>query len=679
MLCPNPKPRVSLSPMKNTYFVGSNDDQFERAEARVARAAAIRRKSVVRSSNSNSSNADACLGKDQILELFHNCIKLASENKITQKNTWELNLIDHLCEIVKVEEEDDAETNFQKASCTLEAGVKIYSLRVDSTYSEAYKVLGGINRVGNDNEQDQVVDDGNTRAEDGEIGDKKDQVKKLSPSSTLEPSVASLNVKKFDVAFAVDPLYHQTSAQFDEGGAKGLLFNNLSVYDDCRVLFDSLEIPGKISIPGPQVEAAKTVDLSFANECIQNMVSEMLKASEITPSLRAIREQFGDDDRRPCDSYASAESSVCGANDQLDSEANFDDNNNAGSFGAWEFDHDDRESVVDDGAYAEDRTFPIPSDIPDMASDRLSAHEPDEENRLEEVDQYLFGSLGFSTKLNAWAGPNHWKYRKVKVPENPSNENAIPPKDKGKTRRKADPDIDFSSAVNNDHSHVFLPPKNPKSSLLPKNRTPVNTKLPEDCHYQPEDLVKLFLLPHVLCVGKRGRKTTTDKDSSQPNDRLEEENVPWDGDDDDDDGGDGYGGEAYHDSVEDSDVLVKEPRKTSKIEVRYDTTSKQVDLHSLKQTIWEHIFELSRTRPSHDEETFREDPAVEREETTAEAKAISFKEALATFPDNCRAAASLRDISPHLCFICLLHLANEHGFRIVDRPTLDDLTVHLKP
>lgn len=42
---------------------------------------------------------------------------------------------------------------FLQASCTLEAGVKIYSLRVDSVHSEAYKVLGGINRAGQENEQ----------------------------------------------------------------------------------------------------------------------------------------------------------------------------------------------------------------------------------------------------------------------------------------------------------------------------------------------------------------------------------------------------------------------------------------------------------------------------------------------------------------------------------------------
>lgn len=68
----------------------------------------------------------------------------------------------------------------------------------------------------------------------------------------------------FLVAFAVDPLYHQTSAQFDEGGAKGLLLNNLGVYAGCSVLFDSLEVPGKdVSFENQNYESA-TIDLSFA-------------------------------------------------------------------------------------------------------------------------------------------------------------------------------------------------------------------------------------------------------------------------------------------------------------------------------------------------------------------------------------------------------------------------------
>lgn len=67
------------------------------------------------------------------------------------------------------------------------------------------------------------------------------------------------------VAFVVDPLYHQTSAQFDEGGAKGLLLNNLGVYGNCRVLFDSSEVPGKSSSPEPQIDSVETIDLSFAS------------------------------------------------------------------------------------------------------------------------------------------------------------------------------------------------------------------------------------------------------------------------------------------------------------------------------------------------------------------------------------------------------------------------------
>lgn len=49
-----------------------------------------------------------------------------------------------------------------------------------------------------------------------------------------------------------------------------------------------------------------------------------------------------------------------------------------------------------------------------QADEQFNGHDPDENDRFEEVDSYLFLSLGFSTKQNAWAGPNHWKYRKVK-------------------------------------------------------------------------------------------------------------------------------------------------------------------------------------------------------------------------------------------------------------------------
>src|SRR5438105_10468784 len=65
-------------------------------------------------------------------------------------------------------------------------------------------------------------------------------------------------------AFTVDPLYHQTTAQFDEGGAKGLLLYNLGVYGSCRVLFDSFEAPDKCILVDTQTEKSEVIDLSFA-------------------------------------------------------------------------------------------------------------------------------------------------------------------------------------------------------------------------------------------------------------------------------------------------------------------------------------------------------------------------------------------------------------------------------
>lgn len=46
--------------------------------------------------------------------------------------------------------------------------------------------------------------------------------------------------------------------------------------------------------------------------------------------------------------------------------------------------------------------------------EQSNVYDPDDDERSEEVDSYLFLSLGFSTKQNAWAGPNHWKFRKTK-------------------------------------------------------------------------------------------------------------------------------------------------------------------------------------------------------------------------------------------------------------------------
>ena len=62
-------------------------------------------------------------------------------------------------DLLKQSQKDDSGTNFQVASCTLDAGVKIYAYRVDSVHSEAYKVLGSLGRVVDNENGIQLIDD----------------------------------------------------------------------------------------------------------------------------------------------------------------------------------------------------------------------------------------------------------------------------------------------------------------------------------------------------------------------------------------------------------------------------------------------------------------------------------------------------------------------------------------
>ncbi|CAL1393708.1 unnamed protein product [Linum trigynum] len=662
VLSPNPAQKQRLPRIQSPtspFFLGPNNDQLERAQARAKRAAAVRRMSVALNatqslpSDDSSDPSSPCLDKQQILDLFQNCIKLASENKINQKNTWDLTLIDHLYDIIKVEE--DSETNFQKASCTLEAGVKIYSMRVDSVHSEAYKVLGGIHRVGQENEQDSVSGDASANVGQETGHRKKETEKKISPLSTLESSFEALNVKKFDAAFAVDPLYHQTSAQFDEGGAKGLLLNNLGVYGGCRVLFDSQEVPGKCVSSENQCGRVELIDLSFAKDCIDQMLLHMQKTNEISPTLSEIISRFDEHNKRPVDTF----SSHLRPGSQMDVDDDFSQETEAEPGGdafenqeTWTYDHDDHQSVVDDDMDNPDASIPSYH----QENDAFSFENFDMDGRADTIDTYLLHSLGFTSKHNAWAGPDHWKYQKSKgMEDNPNGEEGpqVTTK-KPKTKKQAEPDIDFTKSLDEELLDVFAPPKNPKLLLLPANRAASNTKLPEDCHYQPEDLVKLFLLPNVMCIRRRGRSSR--EEPEQQSDDYEAQ-PSWD-----DDGGE-FGGQFEdmdaHSDIENPNTLVSQPRQVAKIEVNYDKRSKQVDVQRLKETLWHHMQESSQSSLQ-----VQEEPA-------------SFKDLLASFPNDCNAAATINDISPHLCFICLLHLANEHGLSIHGTTSLDDLSIHL--
>lgn len=175
--------------------------------------------------------------------------------KINANNSWNFALIDYFHDMSLLRNNTDNSINFQRASCTLDGCVKIWTSRVDSVGTETGKLLSNLANEGKISADDDDDD------EDGEGGDPSQGGKKRKthrPASTLAKDASQLRNKKLDLEFRVDPLFRKTCADFDEGGANGLLMNHLSLGvgadGSLRVVFDASDSKSKDDEDEPQME-----------------------------------------------------------------------------------------------------------------------------------------------------------------------------------------------------------------------------------------------------------------------------------------------------------------------------------------------------------------------------------------------------------------------------------------
>lgn len=103
-----------------------------------------------------------------ILANFEEWMKMATDNKINATNSWNFALIDYFHDMSLLKEGDGV--NFQKASCTLDGCVKIYTSRVDSVASETGKLLSGLADSGGGKKAKDKGEEGG----EGESGDEED-------------------------------------------------------------------------------------------------------------------------------------------------------------------------------------------------------------------------------------------------------------------------------------------------------------------------------------------------------------------------------------------------------------------------------------------------------------------------------------------------------------------------
>ena len=117
-----------------------------------------------------------------ILANFEEWMKMATDNKINATNSWNFALIDYFHDMSLLKEGDGV--NFQRASCTLDGCVKIYTSRVDSVATETGKLLSGLADSGNNKnkrgqDEGEAEGDGDGAGEEGEDGVRKKTKKRV--------------------------------------------------------------------------------------------------------------------------------------------------------------------------------------------------------------------------------------------------------------------------------------------------------------------------------------------------------------------------------------------------------------------------------------------------------------------------------------------------------------------
>ncbi|KAI5795215.1 condensin complex subunit 2/barren [Geopyxis carbonaria] len=666
--------------------------------------------------------------KVPLLSNFEEWLRLASDNKITAENSWDFALIDYFHDMTLLKTESGDGVDFTKASHTLDGCVKIYTSRVDSVAHETGKLLS---QLADSNLLLEKWRKGEDEREEGDESDAENEeerpVTKKKPSKSSEATLAkdfeSLRIKKLELEFSVDPLFKKASADFDEGGAKGLLLNHLCIDNRGRIVFDSSDDkeekgPDDGEETQPEEEEPPERGISVVNKLVDlrhRFLPNLMKLDEqhVCPTLKDF--DLGDADGvtdipflkalEEQGNIGSAAAANVGAGmddimERDDMGFGFDD-----GFGIGAEDDDIGLEFGEGGEAwanmtmanaAENMLSPakqplLKGDI-DMDASGMGVGFMGQEDILSYFDEAL--------KKN-WAGPEHWRVRRIKDNSKP----AAPVRER---KEKEAFTIDFMSPEADIPDSIFAEPKTASTIALQKKDRESKTRnlLPDDKHFNSRQLLKLFTKPKAS-LSKR-RKIGNSKEepenldeefwakenlarelqaSSTP-DRpvgnydanfFNDDNLNLPPDDDDDGDGDVFADaqEGFSPAMGPGDnpplpsnaipstempfgsQLVTQSRRTRPEYVQYARVAKKVDVHKLKMNIWGGLgFEAPQPPPDPQaQEPPPPTPLINPEEPRMFTQVI--KDLRGVYPEK-----TMSDISTSYCFICLLHLANERGLKI---------------
>ncbi|CAG8544083.1 7690_t:CDS:2 [Paraglomus occultum] len=538
---------------------------------------------------------------EQMHNNFEEWIKMATDNKINRSNSWKLALIDYFHEMAFLKDGDSI--NFQKASCTLDGCVKIYTSRVDSVATETERLLSGLADSTKNRFRDEEDSNQTEEAEEDQDAQTKQRRKKPRTEQTLAKDPSAICVKDWDLEYQVDPLWKKMAADFDEGGARGLLLNQLAVDAEGRIVFDTSEavVDDGSESAGIEMDMTKLV-LQFRDNL------RTISAKDICPTLKSFNfhpSSTFDTSNLPSHFIASPSApqfNMFNTTDDIDAMMTTD---------ADILDDAFNDSLENPFLVTETDAFPPSSPTPNNRN-RPVFTERDIIMGMA-VDDNMFSYFD-SAFLRNWAGPEHWKIRSggrgrggngngngEDVTGNSNDGDGENEQEDRQPRRRPAKEpffVDFHSD-NTDGSRLFVPATT--SINLPKavEKSGHRYLLPDDIHFNSKQLLQLFIKPRC----KLGIRRAVEED--RPNDQIPEfgdDSAPdvsaefWatHADDQFSDAGFFRGTNATNavdadndDDWFDFDDCIGEQASRVRPEfVNYAKTAKRVDVKKLKENIW---------------------------------------------------------------------------------------------
>ncbi|KAK4534690.1 hypothetical protein CDCA_CDCA02G0715 [Cyanidium caldarium] len=517
------------------------------------------------------------LSDEQLAELYASTIKLCAENRVNASNSWKLQLIDYIAAVASTrgaaspsaaesgragERNSVTEalrTNFVLAGSTIDAGARIYSCRVDSVHSNAFRILSGLSVAdgvyGDDGQEDETegrrraaataggeddaAADSDQEADDGEGGEtrgagRRRRGKRGAGGQTLESNLDNITLKKLERDFVVDPLFQKMAAAINEGGAKGLLTNVLDVLPDGALALDSSALADAL---GVQAAAEMDDDDDAAAAAAAAASDAVIWPAAVNLSPWLSREESSELCPQSAQALRNAEATVAAVGASVPEEERMagSPTHPAADEPADILDYADGFDI--DGAeatLAEERRLremlqnELTEDSCSLTEEASGEAEPSAARTEVAALMMARGADAFEIHtaldrqrlagdnwlaatandlLGSWAGPDQWRPRAAAGGD---GGDAPAKRPRGRTAQLLDfrsrpPELDFADKFATGpkrNSHQL-------SAVALERQTPASTTLPEDMRYTVADMMRLFSVSRrVPLGGSRGEAAT---------------------------------------------------------------------------------------------------------------------------------------------------------------------------